>query len=449
MVALAHALGERGSLYRAMSEFVNESRLTHVRVRWVIVGAGALTLAYLLAGALTSASSIGRSDFTSFYGAATLLRDGHGAGIYNSALQESMHRALVAPDRIGNLPYVDPPAAAAILLPLTFLPLDLAYHVWALVEFSVLALAVMIAAASAPWPSRMPRRWNYATVLGAMAGAGTYGVVVQAQWTPFIALGLALAYREWRAGNPARGAFLLVVAAGLTKPHLALVLCAFMLGWRDRRLLTGALAGSAVALLANLAVAGPQGLTGFVNLALTSQSQWALSTYSSFISIPALVFGNSFTTRVAAAVFALCACAVGWRLGSAVRHRASRLEPALAAATLLSLLAAPHALLHDTVMLAPCAVVVLAWATSNRSSARVSTSPLMVAGAWGTITGAGFVSLVVGDAVPPGWVVSLALVAVAVPASFIALAPGRQRSYPLKRVAVADQSQLIPAATIE
>ena len=61
--------------------------------------------------------SIGESDFTSFYGAATLLREGHGAGIYNPALQQSMHAALVFPDRIGNLPFVDPPAAAAILVP--------------------------------------------------------------------------------------------------------------------------------------------------------------------------------------------------------------------------------------------------------------------------------------------------------------------------------------------
>lgn len=436
MVALAQRPRERGSLCRAMSEFVKESRLTHARVRWVIIVAGALTLAYLLAGALTSASSIGRSDFTSFYGAATLLRDGHGAGIYNPAFQESMHRALVAPDRIGNLPFVDPPAAAAILLPLTYLPLDLAYHLWALVEFCLLAVAAMIAAASAPWPARTPRRWKYAAVLAGMAGAGTYSVVVQAQWTPVIALGLSLAYRQWRAGNKASGAFLLVVAAGLTKPHLALVLGAFLLGWRDRRLLSGALAGVAIAVLANLAVAGPQGLTGFVNLALTSQSQWALSTYTSFISIPALLFGNSSTTRVAAAVFALLACAVGWRLGSTVRRRASRLEPALAAAALLSLLAAPHALLHDTVMLAPCVVWMLAWAASNLSSARMSRSPFMVAGAWGTITAAGLVSLVVGDAVPPGWIVSLALVAVAVPVSFIALAPARQRSYPLKPAAI-------------
>lgn len=415
---------------------VVESRLTHARVRWVIVVAGALTLAYLFAGAFTSASSVGRSDFTSFYGAATLLREGHGAGIYNSALQESMHRALVAPDRIGDLPFVDPPAAAALLLPLTFLPLDVAYHLWALVEFCLLGFAVMIAAGSAPWPARTPRRWKYAAVLAAMAGAGTYGVVVQAQWTPFIALGLALAYRQWRAGKHASGAFLLVVAAGLTKPHLALVLGAFMLGWRDRRLLTGALAGVAVAVLASLAVAGPQGLTGFVNLALTSQSQWALSTYSSFISIPALLFGHSSATLVAAAVFALIACAVGWRLGSTVRRRSSRLEPALAAAALLSLLAAPHALLHDTAMLAPCVVWMLAWATSHISSVPRSRSPFAVAVAWGTITAAGLVSLVVGDAVPPGWIVTIALVATAGPASLIALTPMRQRSNPLKPAAI-------------
>jgi hypothetical protein len=409
-----------------MSESLVESCLTHVRIRWVILFAGALTLGYLLAGAHVSPKSIGESDFTSFYGAATLLREGHGAGIYNPALQESMHAALVFPDRIGNLPFVDPPAAAAILVPLTLLPLDVAYHVWGMFEFALLLLAVLIVVRSAPWPSSTPHRWKDAAVLAAMAGAGTYGVVVEAQWTPFLALGLALAYRQWRSGKLASGAFVLVLAAGLTKPHLALVLGAFLLGWRDRRLLGGALAGAVTAVLANVAVAGPQGLTGFIHLAVTSQSQWALSTYSSFVSLPALAFGHSSATYVVTGVAALIACAVGWWLGSAVRHRNGRLEVALASAAVLSLLAAPHALVHDTSMLAPVAVWMFAWAAS-RTSTDLATRPSVgaVGAAWFVITAAGLVSMIT-VAVPLGWVVATTLVVVATLGSIVSLAPIRQ-----------------------
>jgi hypothetical protein len=408
-----------------MSESLVESRLTYVRIRWVILFACALTLGYLLAGAHVSPKGIGESDFTSFYGAATLLREGHGAGIYNPALQESMHAALVFPDRIGNLPFVDPPAAAAILVPMTFLPLDVAYHVWGMFEFGVLLLAVLIAVRSAPWPSSTPRRWKYAAVFAAMAGAGTYGVVVEAQWTPFLALGLALAYRQWRSGNLAGGAFVLVLSAGLTKPHLALVLGAFLLGWRDRRLLSGALAGAVTAVLANLVVAGPQGLTGFVHLAVTSQSQWALSTYASFVSLPALLFGHSTATYVVAGVATLVACAVGWWLGNAVRHRSGRLEVALASAAVLSLLAAPHALVHDTSMLAPAAVWMFAWAASRTSTDPVARpSVLAIGAAWFMIAAAGLAS-VIAVGIPLGWALAATLVAVATLGAIVSLAPVR------------------------
>jgi hypothetical protein len=409
-----------------MSEPFVESRLTHVRIRWAIFFAGAMTVAYLLAGAHVSATSIGKSDFTSFYGAATLLREGHGAAIYNPTLQESMHSALVYPDRIGNLPFVDPPAAAAILVPVTFLPLDVAYHVWGMLEFGLLLLAVLIVVRSAPWPSLTPRPWKYAAVLAAMAGAGTYGVVVEAQWTPFLALGLALAYRQWRAGKLASGAFLLVLSAGLTKPHLAFVLGAFILGWRERRVLRGALAGAVVAFLTNLVVAGPQGLTGFVRLAVSSQSQWALSTYSSFVSIPALLFGHSSATYVAVGIAALIACAVGWWLGSVVRHHRGSLEAALASAAVLSLLAAPHALVHDTSMLAPAAVWMFAWAASQTSTdPAMRLSTVVVGATWFMITAAGLASMVIVVAIPLGWVVATVLVAVAALGSVVSLAPLR------------------------
>lgn len=429
-----------------MPEAILASRLTRVRLRWSMVLAGALIAGYLVGGTHVSALSIGRSDFTSFYGAATLLREGHGAGIYNPSLQQSIHAALVAPDPIGNLPFVDPPVAAALVIPVTFLPLDVAYHVWAMLEFAILALAAMLAAGSGPWPTWASRKWKYAAVLAAMAGAGTYTVVLQAQWTPVVALGIAIAYRQWRSGRLASGAFVLVAGAGCTKPHLALVLVAFMLGWSDRRLLRGALAGAVVALLANLLVAGPDGLTGFLNMALTSQSQWPLATYSSFISIPGVLLGNSTATLIVAGIGALIACAVGWRLGGAVRRDRVRLEPALAAAAILSLLAAPHALLHDTTMLVPAVVWMLAAGLPRRLPGVASRrSVAAIATGWGAITLVGLASLVVDATIPLGWAVAAVLSAVAVPASLVALGALRAAPSTVMRPALVAPAGIEPA----
>ena len=76
------------------------------------------------------------------------------------------------------------------------------------------------------------------------------------------ALGLALAYRDWRHGHEARGAVVLVLAAGIAKPHLALGLAAFLIGWRQRRAIVGALVGLGALAVASVAVVGTAGVDG-------------------------------------------------------------------------------------------------------------------------------------------------------------------------------------------
>jgi len=80
---------------------------------------GAALLAYLGLWTHVGAVQIGRSDFTSTYVGATLLREGQGGSMYDEALQAPLHAALIAPDREGNLPFVNAPLAAAIALPVS------------------------------------------------------------------------------------------------------------------------------------------------------------------------------------------------------------------------------------------------------------------------------------------------------------------------------------------
>ena len=74
-----------------------------------------------------SPAHIGASDFTATYVGGTLLREGHGAGIYDEPLQAPLHAALIAPAQGGNLAFVYPPPAAVLALPFTLLPLSAAW----------------------------------------------------------------------------------------------------------------------------------------------------------------------------------------------------------------------------------------------------------------------------------------------------------------------------------
>jgi len=379
--------------------------------------AGALLLSYVLVWVHISSFDVGRSDFTAFYVGGTLLREGHGAQLYSEALQQPLHTALIAPDTEGNLPFVNSPVAAALVAPVTILDLHLAYRLSGVLELGVLILAVVIAVRSAPWPEPTSQAWKFAAGIAALASMGTWTVLAQAQWTPVVALGLALAYRDWRNGHDARGAAVLVLAAGIAKPHLALGLVAFLLGWRNRRALLGAAGGALAFAGASLLLVGPGGVAGFIGIVVSSTARWDLRNMLSVVGLAGTYLGNGTTARVAAALGSVAACTVAFWLGSRVRRERRRLDVALAGATVLSLLAALHAYPHDLVLLAPP----LAWCVAvalGRMNVRVSRAPrvvpvAVVLGVWTVINVAALIDFSDGAAFPPGQLTALTLIAAA------------------------------------
>ncbi len=327
--------------------------------------AALLLVSYVAEFATVSRQDIGRSDFTGSYVGALLLREGHGARLYDETLQAPLHTALIAPDTEGNLPFVSPPTVALLAVPLTALDLTAAYRLFALVQLAMLAAAVAIAVRAAPWPARTARGVRAATGLAALAGTGTLSLLLLGQWDGAGALGLALGYAAWRRGHRTAAGLALALAAGVAKPHLALGLAALVIARRDRRLLSGAAAGvvglGAVALLA----VGVQGTGGFVHAALDSTHRWDASTFLGFTGLFGSWLGDGAVTQVlatAGSVVAVSGCVL---LGNAWRRDELLLEPAFAGATALSLLAAPHLLGHDLTMLAPAAVAAVAWATAR------------------------------------------------------------------------------------
>jgi hypothetical protein len=318
---------------------------------------GAMLVAYVVLWLEVDRAQIGRSDFTSTYIGATLLRQGHGASMYNEGLQSPLHAALIAPDHEGNLPFVNPPLAAALALPTTFLSLPAAYRLWSLVQLSLLVIAAVVGIRAAPGQRTLGSGMRVTAGVAALAGVGTGATLLLGQWDGLAALGLALTYSLLRRDRPTTAGAVLAVTSLIGKPHLALGLAAFALGRRDRRLIVGVLAGGAVTAAASLLVAGPAGVAGFIGAALHSTTRWKLASMVSAVGIGGSIFANSAPAYLLGGLVALAAVVGAAAFGSASRSEGPRLEAALAGATLLSLVAAPHAYWDDLALLAP----VTAW----------------------------------------------------------------------------------------
>lgn len=382
----------------------------------VIAAVAALLLAaYVVLWIRVSPSDVARSDFTSFYVGATLLRQGHGAAIYDQSLQAALHASLIAPLSGGNLPFVNPPAAALAFAPVTLLPLAVAYRAWQGLQLAMLVASLLIAARYAPWPGRRSRDGaELATVLAALAGTGTLALGLLGQWDGLSALGLAVAYALWQRDRRFSGGFVLAGCVLLAKPHLAFGLGALLLAWRDRRVLAGAAAAVAVLGIVSLIAAGPGGIDGFITSVRDDAARWPLASMLGLTGLTGSWLGDSAAATVIAAAGSVAALAGCVWIGRRLARDRGALEPCLALATALSLLASPHLLGQDLVLLAPAMVALMAWA-ARRDGAAAWPGPhcRTVLVGWAALAAAAALDLGEQGVGPPGRLVPWALLGLA------------------------------------
>jgi hypothetical protein len=375
------------------------------------------------------------TDFSASYVAALLLRDGDGGQLYDQQVEHARHLSLLPAGIVINLPFITPPTSALLALPLTLLDPGTAFRVWSLIELMLLALAVWIAIRAGPWPAASGRSPRAATALMALAAGGTYAFLILGQIDGVAALGLAAAYMAWRKDRPAVAGFWVALAFAATKPHLAIGLGVWLVARRDWRALMGALAGCAVVAAVSLVLVGPSGLGGFVSaLGFAAGNTPGAST----LGIPGLVAswlgGGSIAVviGIAASLLALAGC---WLLGARSRGVPHALEVSLAGAAALSMVASPHLLPHDLVILAPA----FAWCAARAAAADAAPWPGLVTirliAAWAVL---GVLTLVdTGNAAPapPGRLVPLGLIGIGVAA--LMLPAARTRAGTPARVALA------------
>lgn len=374
------------------------------------------------------------NDFAPTYAAAQMWRNGDGAQIYDAgALLAYERRNGANTDRDTPYPYLNPPVGALLAAPVTVLTPAVAYRTWSMLQVLLVFAAVAVAARAAPWPKGTSAMVRLAAAAIAAAGAGTGEMLLEGQWDGVPTLALALAYRSWRRGDHGRASLLLAVGFGASKPHLSLALAAFTLCLGRRRAVMGALTGVAAVAVASIAAVGPGGAERFLtapSLGVGAVSNHLMLGFVGLFS----PLGTGPALWVPAGIAGGAATGVACWLGWSTRSHPERLEPALAGATALSLLVAPHLLVHDLVLLAPALTWMTAWALNAgalrpHATGRPGTATHLVGlGAlWIALTEVAFIDNGNQSSGPPGRLVPWVLLAIASAAAWAGRAPERRR----------------------
>lgn len=201
----------------------------------------------------------GHSDFSIFYTAGRILRDGQGGRLYDDALQESVQRSFspVAVERLGAiLPYNHPPFEAVLFVPLAHLSYVTAYSTWLIVNVALLCAIPFLLRRRLGALGKVPL---YLWLLACFAFFPIFSALIQGQDSILLLFLYCLAYLGMeRRSELGAGCWL---ASGLYKYHLVLP---FVLPlWRRKKLIAGFLLAAGGLGLISVAITGWQGLLAY------------------------------------------------------------------------------------------------------------------------------------------------------------------------------------------
>ena len=317
-------------------------RPTRVR-RW----ATGMVLGLALAGALLvirqPASSRATSDFVVPYSAGRLVLAGHANHVYDQAwLAPELVRTAAGVPIDPTLPFSEPLALLAPFTILALFPLEVALRIWQGVSVLLLFASVVTLQALLPLGRRAP-------IIGLvlmLAAIPTWSVLLEGQQSALVLLGAVLAATALLGEQPwvaLPGAALLALKPQYLAPFLVILMVR-----RHPRTMAYALCGSVVVLLSTGLAGGLPAFAamGHNMLATNAQTPLRLNETWSGLLAEALPAPAQIPAAVMVLVAGLvCVAILGIRLRG-------ELLALVAATTWLAVLASPHTLPHDLVLLA-------------------------------------------------------------------------------------------------
>ncbi|HYM15482.1 MAG TPA: glycosyltransferase [Dehalococcoidia bacterium] len=192
-------------------------------------------------------------DFGVFYSAALMVRHGQGSELYNlDALARQETQVYQRPaNRDTSLPYFNPPAFAAALVPLTLLPVGTAALVFIAISAVLFAVAIAIL-----WRASLvgyASAWLMLAMV--MVFQSVQDTVFHGQVSFLLLFSFASTFFCFRRGQDKLGGFALGLL--LLKPNLLLAPLAVLLWKRRRGALLGFAAMAAIWIAVSVAAAGP------------------------------------------------------------------------------------------------------------------------------------------------------------------------------------------------
>ena len=271
-------------------------------------------------------------DFVAFYAAARLVATGAASSVTDAdALLAMEHAAL--PQRTLLLNNPNPPALALVMAPLGALPIAAAFAIWAALGAASLAVAALLLGRLADARQRL-RLLPFAILAPPSLIA-----LAEGQTTPFVLLAVAASLRA----PPLWSGALLGLAAFRPQflPLFALV------ALTERRRAIGLVATTLVVGLVSLATVGFEGMARYPDLLTRIATELRPGELGLAALVRRVIGGEDIVLNAALAV-------VLYAIGAAAVFIRSRMFTTRTVdASLWSILAAPHALLHDGVMAYP------------------------------------------------------------------------------------------------
>lgn len=210
-------------------------------------------------------SVLGPGDFTAFYTAARIIGSGNAHRLYDLELQTQVQQELLQPHGWtfsgGLLPYVNPPLFAMLLVFLSFMPLAWASHFWNIVNIVLVLVSVKLLL------RQRQEQSNRDFVAASLIVFSFFPVLqglVNGQSSFLVLFILTLTYLALKSNRDhLAGA---ILALGLVKPQLVIVVAVVMLYCRRWRVVLAFGIGSLLVLLTSWVTIGTGGVAQYIKL---------------------------------------------------------------------------------------------------------------------------------------------------------------------------------------
>ena len=195
----------------------------------------------------------GDPDFTVYYTAGKMLREGRATQLYDLRAQQAVQREFTSDSdlRSGPLPYIHPPFEALLFVPLTFLHYRDAFVVWNVVNLGMLFGIALLLRRSLAFLRDVPV-WEW--VLACLAFFPVFTNFLQGQDSILLLLLFVLAFRALdRDADFLAGCWL---GLAVFKYHFVIPLILILALWRGRKLGLGFVTTASAVTLLSVGIVG-------------------------------------------------------------------------------------------------------------------------------------------------------------------------------------------------